>query len=392
MTIHTQARLFVSAWLLMGSAMADHFDPSAIAGVTGTYLGNDGGSYFMRVLPNGRFFWYGEHPSGRFSNVMVGNLERAEGALTGNVNGAWADVPKAAIRGGDLSPFAIKLLLNQPRRHEISKAAETGVDFGGTHWRHTAVAKAPRVVGYGDAPIPGSLTGVWLANAGGTYYLRQMGNDVIWFGAGCQDGRNTNTDFSNVFLGRLTGTTLSGIWADVPYGSAGGDGALTLSAEGGVLRRTGTTGGFGENSWVRMSSLMGSPVLQLNISFTTGGDDLREGSRVTGSLANATGPIRVALLNGRRGATPFGLPSGATGETTFTLPMGTTLGSLQSSVFVMTLASTNTSLDQDNWDVAAVRITATLSSGRSICLLNTAGSEFRLTGSAPSRSLALPAL
>lgn len=45
------------------------------------------------------------------------------------------------------------------------------------------------------------MTGIWLGDDGGTYYLRQIGNVVWWIGlSGGIDGRT----YSNVFRGTMT--------------------------------------------------------------------------------------------------------------------------------------------------------------------------------------------
>ena len=68
-------------WLLVPLA--------AMADLTGTWQGNDGGTYYLHQVGN-TLYWYGEpasnHPN--WSNVY-------RGRINGNrVNGQWADVPK----------------------------------------------------------------------------------------------------------------------------------------------------------------------------------------------------------------------------------------------------------------------------------------------------------
>src|SRR5436190_12774748 len=59
-----------------------------------------------------------------------------------------------------------------------------------------------------------NLTGRWSGNDGGTYYLRQLGNELWWSG---QSGDSGQT-FSNVYQGTIRGDQISGRWADVPQG------------------------------------------------------------------------------------------------------------------------------------------------------------------------------
>jgi hypothetical protein len=79
---------------------------------------------------------------------------------------------------------------------------------------------------------PKNLTGKWTANDGATYFIRQIGNEIWWFGArSLQEG----TPFSNVFHGSIgnyggwwPGTAFTGYWKDVPLGKSGESGKLTI--------------------------------------------------------------------------------------------------------------------------------------------------------------------
>lgn len=96
---------------------------------------------------------------------------------------------------------------------------------------------------------PRDMNGVWQANDGGTYYVRQIGNQVWWLGMSGDNGRS----WTNVFHGTKTGSTVQGTWADVPKGNIRSGGNLTLNVQGttGVLgfTRAAATGGFGGSRW-----------------------------------------------------------------------------------------------------------------------------------------------
>ena len=98
-----------------------------------------------------------------------------------------------------------------------------------------------------------ALTGVWQANDGGTYYLRQIGNILWWNGmSGGNDGRT----FDNVFRGTITSTTntIAGEWADVPRGTVMGSGTLGLKIiNPTTLQKVTQTGsGFGATTWQKV--------------------------------------------------------------------------------------------------------------------------------------------
>jgi len=61
------------------------------------------------------------------------------------------------------------------------------------------------------------LTGKWDADDGGAYYLRQIGNQLHWYG----ERFPTHTRWSNVFHGDINGNRIDGRWVDVPKGRAG---------------------------------------------------------------------------------------------------------------------------------------------------------------------------
>ena len=97
------------------------------------------------------------------------------------------------------------------------------------------------------------LTGPWLANDGGVYYLRRIGNDLWWNG---MSGRSEppqalGRDWNNVAHGTIADDgTIKLDWADVPRGGILGNGTLTWVIEetnGSThLHKTAETGtGFG---------------------------------------------------------------------------------------------------------------------------------------------------
>ncbi|RTZ60821.1 MAG: hypothetical protein DSZ33_02240, partial [Gammaproteobacteria bacterium] len=52
------------------------------------------------------------------------------------------------------------------------------------------------------------LTGKWDADDGGAYYLRQIGNQLHWYG----ERFPTHTRWSNVFHGDINGNRIDGRW------------------------------------------------------------------------------------------------------------------------------------------------------------------------------------
>ncbi|MFO7714715.1 hypothetical protein [Desulfosarcina sp.] len=95
----------------------------------------------------------------------------------------------------------------------------------------------------------GDLTGRWTCNDGGTYYLRQNGRQIRWYG----ESADVQPAWSNVFSGQIQKDRIQGSWTDVPKGRSAGSGSLELVIEkhGAALRAVKKTGGFIGSRWTR---------------------------------------------------------------------------------------------------------------------------------------------
>jgi hypothetical protein len=92
------------------------------------------------------------------------------------------------------------------------------------------------------------LTGVWSCDNGGTFYIRQLGNTIWWYG---EDDAN-NPNWSNVAKGTISGSKITLTWADVPKGGNMLKGSLVLNiASDDELQATSQDGGFVGSTWTR---------------------------------------------------------------------------------------------------------------------------------------------
>lgn len=97
-------------------------------------------------------------------------------------------------------------------------------------------------------PSRRNLTGKWRSNDGGIFFLRQIGDEIWWYGQS-KDGGKT---WSNVFQGRIKGNRIKGNWVDVPHGRTRNSGKMTLEILGnGKLKAIQKTGGFIGSEWIR---------------------------------------------------------------------------------------------------------------------------------------------
>jgi len=95
---------------------------------------------------------------------------------------------------------------------------------------------------------PVDLTGRWRGNDGGAYFLRQVGNQVWWYGQSGDGGGS----WTNVFHGRIEGNQVLGSWTDVPHGRIMNSGEMSLQIVApNLLRAVNRTGGFGGSEWSR---------------------------------------------------------------------------------------------------------------------------------------------
>ncbi len=92
------------------------------------------------------------------------------------------------------------------------------------------------------------LTGVWQCSDGGTYYIRQLGLTVWWYG----EASAKAPDWSNVAHGKIKGNIIELEWSDVAKGAADSKGALTHKiASENRLALVKETGGFLGSEWSR---------------------------------------------------------------------------------------------------------------------------------------------
>jgi hypothetical protein len=118
----------------------------------------------------------------------------------------------------------------------------------------TAAAAPAAIAPPAPAPIaaaPLNLTGVWSGDDGGTYYLRQIGDRLWWYGQSGDGGRA----WTNVLHGGIQGNRITGSWADVPHGQIQNAGEMELAIMSpDRLMATRKTGGFGGSVWTRAGS------------------------------------------------------------------------------------------------------------------------------------------
>ncbi|MBN3894304.1 MAG: hypothetical protein HWQ41_03220 [Nostoc sp. NOS(2021)] len=91
------------------------------------------------------------------------------------------------------------------------------------------------------------LNGVWRSNDGGVYYVRQINNQLWWYG-------ESAGIYTNVFQGTIIGNAVIGQWVDVPKGinrNAGSLSILIISNNQFVQSTLQSQSGFYPTQWTR---------------------------------------------------------------------------------------------------------------------------------------------
>jgi microsomal dipeptidase-like Zn-dependent dipeptidase len=204
--------------------------------LTGFYRGDNGncGQAYIRQIGN-NVYWFGEHPNGSFGHVFSGTI--SGNTLTGNL---W-DVPKGTLMNKGNCVYSISA--------DGNTLTLTGGTIGCNVLSKTtlpATLPASRPM----QPGSGALTGVWDCNDGAATYVREDGNDFIFFSEAKNNG--TRPGFANLYIGKRNGNTITGNWIDVPKGTHLGSGAMTLRVESDTrFVRVGEANGYGGGVWTR---------------------------------------------------------------------------------------------------------------------------------------------
>ena len=214
-----------------------------------------GAEYYVRELPDGTIAWVGEHvPVGgarkAFANVFLGR--RIDHT---HVQGDLIDVPKGAA-SGEFRDVRVELT-ESGFRFDLPGVGQRTLGPPETDFTSNDAFECG--VGFYDEPVdeqPFSLTGAWQCSDGGSYYVRQVGSTVVWF------GEHPSMAWANIFVGESTDAGISGRWIDVPKGATRGSGTIDLAIESipllspmgpvgaqTVLTRRSVTGGFGGATW-----------------------------------------------------------------------------------------------------------------------------------------------
>ena len=150
----------------------------------------------------------------------------------------------AAIATTLCAPLAVKALgVNQTE----SQTKEPSVSQLETVEKRSSLpSKSPKLIAQA---LRVNFSGRWRSNYGGTYYIKQLGNELWWYG----ESGNKGASWSNVFHGYIGKQEIAGKWVDVPKGRVNSQGEMTVQiASPDRLVAVRKTGGFGGNTLTRI--------------------------------------------------------------------------------------------------------------------------------------------
>ncbi|MBK8380708.1 MAG: hypothetical protein IPL16_02210 [Ignavibacteria bacterium] len=116
------------------------------------------------------------------------------------------------------------------------------------------IAAVPKVYSQADdmSKVSYNIEGVFECDWNGKYYVRQIGNEILWFG----EDDSVSPLWSNVAHGTITGNTINLIWGDVPKGSIMQFGKLVIQINSNdnftLISQEGDN--FGSSVWNRITT------------------------------------------------------------------------------------------------------------------------------------------
>ncbi len=208
--------------------------------LNGVWRSNDGGVYFFRQVDD-TLWWVGEKENGEWLNVFKGAVKEE------TIEGKWISLPKGETSGSgelNLNIQGNKIVIDSSSGNFPSREwkKENLLSFLANFFANQGeFLKA----GYN---VESNLTGGWIGNDSGFYYIRESDNTVWWY------AEHPKLQWAHVFLGTKKGNKITGEWVDLPKGKTTNKGRLDLTIDfpGRSLRRTSEDDTFPGTYWSKI--------------------------------------------------------------------------------------------------------------------------------------------
>jgi len=225
--------------------------------------GDDGGIYYVaqRERPD-EIWWFAEHPDARWAHVFRGRLTLD--GTSARWDGTFIDVPKGVACG--VGELGWERRMVAPRTPVLVRTSREGPRnrFGGTQIAPATALTTPSVrrlaPGFAGEGME-NLTGVWIGDDGGTYYIREVAGtgQIAWVGEHPEARPRdpvTGSRWVNVFMGQRSDRLIRGHFSDVPKGEIDNHAPLTLFvASDRRIVMVSSSGGFGGTRFTRVENL-----------------------------------------------------------------------------------------------------------------------------------------
>lgn len=220
--------------------------------------GDDTGIYWVRQNnEKSTIWWYAEHREFLWAHVYRGKLITEHGVC--RWEGSFIDVPKGlTCSHGNSLNWQVE---NLGSAFFLNRTAASGGSGGHqiVPLRDVPSAEVTRLnAGFVGSGID-NLTGVWIGDDNGTYYIREVSEtgQIAWVGEnpaavpGLED--QAGLAWVNVLMGSRSQRIITAEWSDVPKGEINSSGEMTLAVENAnLITILSKSGGFGGNSFTRI--------------------------------------------------------------------------------------------------------------------------------------------
>ena len=185
------------------------------------YRGDDGSLVSFRQVGT-TVYGFAENVQHKTATVLVGKLNGSR------IDGQWYDVPKGNRENrGDFSFDVVRSSIQRTGGDSFGPNRMTATTLGSIDW------PGPLAAGY-QGTSASDLDGLYIADDGARWYVRQIGSSTFVAAAEREAQLGVRPDYTSVWIGKKSGSLITGIFADVAKGVAAKTGVLTTGT--GIFR------------------------------------------------------------------------------------------------------------------------------------------------------------
>jgi hypothetical protein len=213
-------RTFLTVAAAAGLALAAPATGYAAVNVDRIYRGDDGSLVSFRQIGTA-VYGFAENVQHRTATVLVGKLNGSR------IEGEWYDVPKGNRENrGDFRFDVFRGTIQRAGGDSFGPNRMTATTLGSIAW------PGPLSAGY-QGTSDADLNGLYRADDGARWYIRQIGSTFVAV-AERETQLGVRPDYTSVWVGKKSGSFITGTFADVAKGVSTKTGLLTFGT--GIFR------------------------------------------------------------------------------------------------------------------------------------------------------------